>query len=309
MHVRTTALFAATAAVALGTSAFAAHSGLALTAGGNLVNFAIDAPGTVINTAPVSGLAAGETLLAIDVRPATGELFGLGSGSNLYTLDPFSGAATQVGSTFMDALNGSSFGFDFNPVIDRIRIVSDLNQNLVANPNNGVANAAITTDVFFAAPDANDGEDPDIFASAYTNSGVGPAPAATQLYGIDAVNNVLVTQANNAGTLATVGTLGLDVGTVGELDIFTAPDGTNTAYAAFGNVSGSGLYEIDLATGLASFDGTIGGGEQVIGLAVSVFDQGGSPAVVPLPSAALAFPAVAGIAAFAGRRFRKGATA
>lgn len=300
---------AAAAALATTGSAFAAHSGLALTAGGDLVNFDIENPGTVLNTAPVSGLAAGETLLAIDVRPATGELFGLGSGSNLYTVDAFTGAATQVGSTFMDALNGSSFGFDFNPVIDRIRIVSDLNQNLVANPNNGVANAAETVPVFYADGDVNAGEDPDIIGSAYINSGVGPAPAATQLYGIDAARNVLVEQANNAGTLTTNGPLGLDVGGLGGFDIFTSPDGVNTAYASFGGVSGSQLYELDLDTGLATLDGTIGGGEQVIGLAVSVFEDGGGAAVVPLPSAALAFPAVAGIAAFAGRRLRKSSTA
>ena len=302
MQTRLTLAAAALAVTGLAGAAHAAHSGLALTAGQNLINFDIENPGTVINTAPVSGLAAGETLLAIDVRPASGVVYGLGSNSNLYTVDPFSGSASLVGNGFDTPLSGSSFGFDFNPAIDLIRIVSDTNQNLVADEQTGNANIADTTPVFYADGDANDGEDPDIIGSAYTNAV--PNAASTQLYGIDAGENVLVEQANNAGTLNTVGPIGFDVGGLGGFDIFTSPDGSNTAYASFADVGGSMLYEINLDTGLATSDGLIGGGEQVIGLTVSVFEDGNGPAVIPLPSAAFAFPAVAGIAAIARKRFR-----
>ena len=46
---------------------------------------------------------------------------------------PVATVATVVGAGFTNPLDGTSFGFDFNPQIDRIRIVSDANQNFVAN--------------------------------------------------------------------------------------------------------------------------------------------------------------------------------
>ena len=79
----------------------------------------------------VTGLQSNETLLGIDFRPATGELYGLGSTSRLYKVDPTTAVATAVGGQFSRCLSGFSFGFDFNPVIDRIRVVSETNQNLV----------------------------------------------------------------------------------------------------------------------------------------------------------------------------------
>ena len=50
--------------------------------------------------ATISGMQPGEALLAIDFRPATGQLYGLGSTSRLYTIDSTSGAATAIGAGF-----------------------------------------------------------------------------------------------------------------------------------------------------------------------------------------------------------------
>ncbi len=86
----------------------------------------------------VTGLQPDESLLGIDVRPATGELYGLGSSSRLYRIDPFTGQATAVGvAPFVIPLSGTAFGFDFNPTVDRIRIVSNTGQNLRAHPDLG----------------------------------------------------------------------------------------------------------------------------------------------------------------------------
>src|SRR5688572_8391490 len=82
----------------------------------------------------VSGLQTNETLVGIDIRPATGQLYGLGTTGQLYTINPANGAATAVGSG-TGALNGFNFGFDFNPTIDRIRNVSETNKNRVIDPN------------------------------------------------------------------------------------------------------------------------------------------------------------------------------
>ena len=44
----------------------------------------------------ISGLQIGETLVGIDVRPATGVLFGVGSSNRVYTINTSTGLATQV---------------------------------------------------------------------------------------------------------------------------------------------------------------------------------------------------------------------
>ena len=85
----------------------------------------------------ISGLQQNESILGIDFRPLNGQLYGLGSTSRLYTINTSSGVATAVGGQFSTLLSGFSFGFDFNPMADAIRVVSETNQNLVINPNTG----------------------------------------------------------------------------------------------------------------------------------------------------------------------------
>ncbi len=159
-------------------------------------------------TALINGVAPGESILSIDFRPATGQLYGLSSGNSIYTITPL-GGALQVGSGFTTPLSGTQFGFDFNPVIDRIRIVSDSDQNIVANPITGEANIAATTPVAYVPGDTNFGTDPNVVHHAYTNNVLFGTAASTQLYAIDSGLDTLVTQANNAGSLNTVGALEL----------------------------------------------------------------------------------------------------
>src|SRR3954447_10364851 len=45
---------------------------------------------------PVTGMQGGETLIGIDQRPATGQLYGIGSTGRIYVLDPTTGAATAI---------------------------------------------------------------------------------------------------------------------------------------------------------------------------------------------------------------------
>ncbi|MEM8835939.1 MAG: DUF4394 domain-containing protein [Planctomycetota bacterium] len=240
----------------------------------SLVRFDSATPETIIGASFLSGLQQNEQILGIDFRPATGQLYGLGSFNNLYTIDVTNGAASLVGSGFSDALSGSSFGFDFNPTIDRIRVVSEADQNLVLNPNTGGSTAV--TDLFYAAGDPNEGADPNIAGSAYTNSVAGAT--TTQLYGIDTGLDVLVTQANSAGTLETVGSLGVDLNDVLGFDISGA-SGTAFASVEMIGLSRSTFWTIDLSTGAATMIDEIGGGAVVTSIAV-----------VPAPSAAgLAF--------------------
>src|SRR5207249_1823786 len=95
--------------------------------GSGLAQFDTGATG-VVTSVPITGLQAGETIVGLDVRPATQQIYGVGSTSRLYTLDPLTGAATQVGTAGAFTLNGTAFGVDFNPVPDRIRVVSNTEQ-------------------------------------------------------------------------------------------------------------------------------------------------------------------------------------
>src|SRR5690348_6559563 len=87
---------------------------LALSTDNQLLAFDSSTPGTVQSTVPITGLQTGESILGIDFRPAAGQLYGLGSSNRLYTIDPTTGAATQVGTgTFAVPLSGTAFGFNF----------------------------------------------------------------------------------------------------------------------------------------------------------------------------------------------------
>ena len=75
-------------------------------------------------TGTISGLGGGDTrLVGIDYRVVDGRLYGVGDMGGLYTLET-NGQATGVGRLTI-ALQGTNFGVDFNPVVDKIRVVSD----------------------------------------------------------------------------------------------------------------------------------------------------------------------------------------
>jgi len=269
--------------------------------GQTLISFDSAAPSNLLSGVAISGLSNNETIKGIDFRPSTHQLYALGSSNRLYTLDVTTGVATQVGATaFTPVLNGSNFGFDFNPVIDRIRVVSNTKKNYVLNPNDGTATGV--TDLFFGPADPNFGVSPNVEFSAYTNSVI-PVPASTQLYGIDTGLDILVTQSNSAGQLATVGSgLGVNVGAVGGFDISgTGPNAV--AYAALlpANTSVSNLYSINLTTGAATLVGAIDGGAIISSLAAA--PAGFDPDVI-VPEPTTVVLAGLALAGFVGRRIR-----
>jgi hypothetical protein len=265
------ALAAALATVALGSSRAEAESLIGITTTNVLETFDSAAPGTIITSVGVTGLQIGETLLGIDFRPANRLLYGLGSTNRLYTINRTTGVATQIGSAGAFTLDGTSFGFDFNPVVDRIRVTSDTGQNMRINPNTGTL-AATDTNLAYAAGDPNAGATPRVVGSAYTNNFNGAV--TTTLFAIDSNLDVLATQGSfggspvspNTGQLFTVGALGFNTSDLVGFDISGS---TGVAYAALTAPGGnlSQLFTIDLATGSASLVGTIGGGIPLTGLA------------------------------------------
>ncbi|MEO5996588.1 MAG: DUF4394 domain-containing protein, partial [Chitinophagaceae bacterium] len=194
---------------------------------------------------PITGLPAGESIEGIDFRPFNGQLYALSNASKIYTLNTSNGAATMIGAAPISAtLSGTSFGFDFNPTVDRIRIVSNTGQNLRIHPETGAV----------AASDMNiNPAGSAISQVAYTNNFSGAT--TTVLYDIDAKAGKLFRQdPPNNGTLVEVGSLGILASEKGGFDI----GGTSGKAYALLQVSGSvNIYTISLtdgkATVLASF--------------------------------------------------------
>src|SRR5262245_33899820 len=108
-----------------------------LTADQRLVCFKTDRPRLARDIAAVSGLQSDTKLVGIDYRPANGALYGVGDQAGIYVIDPSTAVATLVARANV-ALQGTSFGVDFNPAADRLRIVSDTGQNLRINVADGV---------------------------------------------------------------------------------------------------------------------------------------------------------------------------
>ena len=193
---------------------------------------------TPVSRKTVTGLQSGETILGIDFRPLNGQLFALGSSSRIYTLNTSSGLATVVGSgPFSPTLSGTSFGFDFNPTVDKIRIVSNTGQNMRADP--------LTGGIIGVDAALNPGT-PSVSAAAYINNFAGAT--TTILYDIDFANDKLYKQDPPAGgTLVEVGSLGMDATASNGFDI----SGMNNAgYAFLSNTSGAnGLYSVNLNNG------------------------------------------------------------
>jgi hypothetical protein len=236
----------------------------AVTSNNRLITFDLSDPSTITSFTRIRGLQRGESILAIDFRPANGRLYALGSTGTIYTikLNNGGGAVPRPTAPFSTALNGQQFGFDFNPTVDRIRLVSDATQNLRLNPDSGDVAAPPDGAIAYASG----GAVPNLVGSAYTNNFAGAT--TTTLYGIDSTADALVIQnPPNNGTLNTVGSLGVDTTGIVGFDIFACE---NVGYAALtlNGATSSNLYRINLATGAASLIGTINIGDTIRGIAL-----------------------------------------
>ena len=175
MHAsRLALLVAAATTLAAAPSAHAAEAFYGLTQGNVLVSFQSDDVADLEAQRAVQGLPAGEQLIGLDIRPATGQLYALGVSSRLYVLDPRTARARAIGpGPFSPALAGTAFSFDFNPTVDRIRVVSDADQNLRLNPDDGSA----TNDGALAY--AGDDAGTEFVYALVETSGFVPAPASS----------------------------------------------------------------------------------------------------------------------------------
>lgn len=238
-----------------------AETAYALNGRNLLIRFDTNTPGFTDDSKTIVGLQPGESLLGIDFRPANGMLYGLGSHSRLYTIDVASGNATAVGTApFATPLDGTEFGFDFNPTVDRIRVVSNTGQNLRLHPDTGAV----------AAVDGRLNSDTmsnyKVTGSGYTNSVAGAT--STVLYGIDAELRMLVTQnPPNDGKLNPVGMMNIDMSEVSGFDI-SPRSGIGYIAARVRGSAMAALWEVNLTTGVTMQLGTFDRLDQIGGLAL-----------------------------------------
>lgn len=250
-------------------------------AGNGLVRLTTTNPGNPTNV-PVTGLVAGDLLVGVDVRPQNRFLYGLGFNSGagtvrVYSINPDNGVANPLGAapvsfTAADGatarpVTGTGFGFDFNPAVDRIRVITNTGQNFRLNPNNGLA-----VDGDGAAGNQMDGDQngptTTSAGAAYTNNQANNG-GLTTLYTLDATSHSLYIQnpPNNGNQTAALPiTLNGNPLNFSAVDGFDIEPGVNAAVNNAAVASGSAtaalhvggstrLYSIDLTTGAATLLG------------------------------------------------------
>ncbi|RZK97659.1 MAG: DUF4394 domain-containing protein, partial [Hymenobacter sp.] len=165
----------------------------------------------------VTGITAGQIIVGIDYRTANGDLYALGfdaqaaspaANAQVYTLRINSattailvpvGAAIRLELADNNRVNTRgvipNIGFDFNPRVDRIRVVAPNGANYRLNPNTGGI-AAKDTDLSYAAGAVPaPATTPYIGTAAYTNSRLGLR--GTTLYDLDVTNTKAVLSTQN----------------------------------------------------------------------------------------------------------------
>jgi hypothetical protein len=273
----------AAATLMLGAAAAQAQLLVGLTSANELARFDVSNPGMAERVA-ITGLAAGDRLVGIDLRPTNGLLYGISLSNRIYTLDESTGVATFVAALSVPVISADrGWGIDFNPERDfagatSLRVVSTAGDNLAVNASTGAV--------------ANVGNliAPGFSSVAYSNSVPGAAvgPATTALYYINSLNDTLsfAGGAFNTPTITTIGPLGIDVLRAGGFELTAA----NIGFAAL-NTDGSGLntglYQIDLSTGMAQWRGDFNG--TLTGLTVSAVPEPASLALLAGGLGALAW--------------------
>ncbi|MGQ0627708.1 MAG: DUF4394 domain-containing protein [Phycisphaerales bacterium] len=242
-----------------------AQTGYGITRDNRLVSFAAATPGTIDSNVAITGLGDGEQVLSIDARPANlgGQLVILTNASRLYSVG-FDGTATALGAAFTPALNAADYSIDFNPTVDRIRVVGGMggNENFRLNPVNG---SRVAGDTALSFPS---GGTPNAVGTAYRfwNFGFNAAAGSVRQYilhsdgGLLSLGEVGSMAGGNAsfngGVVTIVGGLGvLATDNLVGFDIFGPSD---TGFVSANGINGSTLYTLDFATGAATAVGAIG---------------------------------------------------
>jgi Domain of unknown function (DUF4394) len=232
---------------------------------GNLLSFRANSPEAAKSKA-ITGLPAGVMLKGIDFRPATGDLYALGSDKVVYRVNPSTAIAVGEGPAFEttpSALVGDRIGFDFNPTVDKIRVTSDADDNIRLDPDPG---SLLAKDTSLTPAGVT------VVGSAYTNSSFVAfpnRPTATMLFALDVgatPDKVWLQNPANAGTLMNPASLDVDLGVDAGFDIAGADNVGYVAGTPKGR-DGARVYQVDVMTGKTRQLGRIRGNVTITGLA------------------------------------------
>ena len=237
--------------------------------------------------------------MSIDRRPVNGGLYGFGYNpttglGQLYFLSVRGAVANPVGSTlsFVDnvgdprrvgADENTRIGIDFNPTVDRLRVVTSNAQNFRVNPNTG---AAVDGDGGVAGTNMDgdiNGGTTSLGETAYTNNT--NDATVTTMYTLDKTTDSLFIQSPpNNGTQTgalnlTLNSQAFDAIEVRGFDILPGVNATSSSAAVttgsgfavleFATTSQQRFCQIDLPTGAISNDSNIGDGtSELLGLAL-----------------------------------------
>ncbi|MFH8419926.1 DUF4394 domain-containing protein [Streptomyces sp. NPDC018038] len=238
-----------------------------LTADQRLFGFDVRNPADTWSLGKVSGLRGDNKLVGIDFRVQNGKLYGVGDKGGVYTVD--SDAKAVKVSQLTVALQGRSFGVDFNPAANRLRVISDTGQNLRHNIDDPAAPNTTTVDGTLTNPTMPPSTALGVTGAAYTNNDL-DAATATTLFDIDTTNDRVSLQSPaNAGTLAPTGNLGVNAGPSAGFDIYyQASEGSNRGFAALSTGGKQRFYKVDLLTGRATLVGDFPAARQIVDLAL-----------------------------------------
>jgi hypothetical protein len=248
-------------------------------AGSSLVWFDSSDPSLVTTVGALSGIPAGESLRAIDFRPADGKLYGLstaGSSYSLLTIDLATAAAFTVGTGTAAASFPARVSMDFSPANDHLRVITGSAGNMRINPISGSL-IATDPDVFYGVGDPSSSFNPPfVVGAAYASVSVGPL-AFEELFTWDFNTDQLASASHpNTGELSTVGGPATFIsfdGGVG-LDFSAVSSSMYISYRDFEGVN-EVLGTVDLGTGDVSVLGT---------LPVDMLDISVAPRVIPEPA-------------------------
>ncbi len=244
---------------------------LATDTAGNLLSFSSDNPRKT-RSKPITGLPAMVTIKGIDFRPASGDLYALGSDRVVYRLNPRTAIAVPEGKSFdlnPSVLSGTVNGFDFNPTVDKIRVTSDAGDNLRLNPDDGTL---LSVDTKLSPAGVQ------VVGSAYTNSSFtafATRPTVTELYAFDigaSPDRLLIQRPANAGTLIMPLSTGLELGANVGFDIAGVDNVGWLAGTPKGRY-GARLYRLDVNTARTKSLGRIGNGSHTITGLAAIQDQ------------------------------------
>lgn len=217
----------------------------------HLVTFEAVAPIVLTSDRVVTGLTVGDSVVGMDISPRDGGLYVLTNNSGvgrLYSLDPGTAGATLIGQLAADPadtslpytnLTASSYGTDFIPPSNLLRVVAGTGQNIRVDPTN----ARVTTDTNINPVGTQ------LTGVAFHNNDNDPGTNTIE-YAYNFANDKFGTVVTpNNGTFFDTGNSGVSSANSSLINLDEAPSGNLWATHFITNDGAQDLFQVNPATG------------------------------------------------------------